>query len=97
MIRPRCGGCHNEIDPDCCHCGDAVQDHRGMSHNHGAVPMGCTCGYITPPPRPMVLADIASPWIWAYTGHVLADGLVFIDPYGDPPMWKSNSPVWHGI
>lgn len=43
--RPRCPECGNETDPDCCHCGDAIKDHRGMSHNHSPVPMGCSCGY----------------------------------------------------
>jgi len=46
-LRPRCPDCGNEIDPDWCHCGDAVKDHRGMSHNHSPVPMGCGCGQVT--------------------------------------------------
>lgn len=41
----KCDDCRNEIDPEWCHCGDAIKDHRGMSHNHSPVPMGCTCGY----------------------------------------------------
>lgn len=40
-----CPDCGNEIDPEWCHCGDAIKDHRGMSHNHSPVPMGCSCGY----------------------------------------------------
>jgi hypothetical protein len=42
--RPKCSDCKNEIDPDVCHCGDAVKDHTGVSHNHSPVPMGCQCG-----------------------------------------------------
>jgi hypothetical protein len=44
----RCEDCENALDPDWCHCGDAIEDHRGMSHNHSPVPMGCTCGYALP-------------------------------------------------
>lgn len=39
-----CSGCGHEVDPDWCHCGDAISDHNGMSHNHSPVPMGCQCG-----------------------------------------------------
>lgn len=39
-----CGGCWHEIDPDCCCCGDSMAGH-GYWNGHGAVPMGCTCGY----------------------------------------------------
>lgn len=46
--RSYCGGCRNEIDPDCCHCGE---DHKSPGTDyyggHGMVPMGCTCGYAT--------------------------------------------------
>ncbi len=49
--RPRCLDCGNEIDPDWCYCGDAIEDHRGMSHNHSAVPMGCDCGRATEDPE----------------------------------------------
>ena len=41
--RPTCPDCGSEIDPKTCWCGDWVKDHVGMSHNHGAVPLGCTC------------------------------------------------------
>jgi hypothetical protein len=39
---PVCPSCHNEIDPDCCHCGVELARHRG--EEHGFVPMGCDCG-----------------------------------------------------
>jgi hypothetical protein len=45
-----CEGCGNEIDPDWCHCGDAIEGHRGMSHNHSPVPMRCQCGREPPEP-----------------------------------------------
>lgn len=41
--RPRCADCGSEIDPDWCHCGDAMEEHAGMNHNHSPVPMGCNC------------------------------------------------------
>jgi hypothetical protein len=43
--RPLCPDCKCEMDPDWCWCGDAEKDHKGMSHNHSFVPMGCQCGY----------------------------------------------------
>lgn len=46
-----CDHCKNEIDPDVCHCGESMESHHGMSHNHSPVPMGCTCGYILPVTR----------------------------------------------
>lgn len=58
MIRPRCADCHNEIDPQTCWCGDDMSDHRGMSHNHSFVAMGCKCGYVSAPPRQMVSLDL---------------------------------------
>lgn len=65
VARPCCAGCGNEIDPDCCWCGDAMADHRGMSHNHGPVPMGCGC-YRTP--REMVLGDLLPvQWCWGFS------------------------------
>ena len=39
-----CAGCLNRIDPDYCHCGDAMESH-GMGSGHSPVPAGCTCGY----------------------------------------------------
>jgi len=44
--RPKCAGCDNEIDPDWCHCGEAMDAHT-ISSNYGPVPLGCTCGYVT--------------------------------------------------
>lgn len=41
--RPICPGCKNEIDPEVCHCGDAIKDHN-IGSGHSAVPMGCDCG-----------------------------------------------------
>lgn len=43
----KCEGCGNRIDPDVCHCGDAMDSH-GMGSEHSPVPMGCTCGYAKP-------------------------------------------------
>lgn len=42
MSAPICPGCGWEIDPDVCHCGEAM-DHHHAEHN--PVPAGCTCGY----------------------------------------------------
>lgn len=45
-----CCGCHNEIDPDTCYCGDPREGHS-WGLGHGFVPMGCTCGrFVTPCP-----------------------------------------------
>lgn len=47
--RPRCPGCKQEIDPDCCCCGDTIVD--GQSHSdHTPVPQGCVCGYVKDEP-----------------------------------------------
>lgn len=43
-----CHGCHNEIDPDCCHCGSPIKSH-GYGDGHLGIPMGCTCGYADQP------------------------------------------------
>ena len=40
----RCGGCHNQIDPDCCCCGSSRTHHDPMELGHSFVPMGCNCG-----------------------------------------------------
>jgi hypothetical protein len=38
-----CEDCGNEIDPDCCHCGE---NHHGYGEGgHPFIPMGCTCGF----------------------------------------------------
>lgn len=42
--RPICGGCKQEIDPDCCHCGSPMELHT-WGDGHSPVPMGCICGY----------------------------------------------------
>jgi len=42
-----CGGCHQEIDPGVCWCGDDIRP--GVVHdNHYPIPMGCVCGYGSP-------------------------------------------------
>lgn len=46
--RSYCTGCKRDIDPDCCHCGDYIKDHRGGDGCHFAVPMGCVCFYAKP-------------------------------------------------
>lgn len=43
MDMPFCGGCERHIDPDCCWCGDWLQNHKAYNQNHGFVPMGCVC------------------------------------------------------
>ena len=43
LERPRCPDCGNEIDPDCCGCGDSREDHNSMWSGHSFVPMGCDC------------------------------------------------------
>lgn len=40
-----CPSCGEQIDPDWCHCGDAIAGHGYGVGGHGAVPMGCVCGY----------------------------------------------------
>lgn len=35
-----CPRCLNEIDPECCWCGDPMKGHTA---EHFAVPMGCDC------------------------------------------------------
>lgn len=39
-----CLGCGWEIDPETCHCGEAMNKHH-MGSGHSPVPAGCTCGY----------------------------------------------------
>jgi hypothetical protein len=46
--RPQCPDCHNEIDPDTCHCGQGINEHGGETHSF--VPMGCQCGREPPIP-----------------------------------------------
>ena len=46
--QPLCYGCGYEIDPDTCHCGDSINSHN-IGSGHSPVPMGCVCGYVTPP------------------------------------------------
>lgn len=46
-----CSGCRNEIDPDCCHCGDLIKNHT-IYFEHIPVPMGCECGYTGDEPDP---------------------------------------------
>lgn len=43
-LPPFCDGCGQEIDPDTCHCGSAMEGGREY-HGHDAVPMGCRCLY----------------------------------------------------
>jgi hypothetical protein len=38
----RCPGCNHWIDPDTCHCGDAIT-HNALLWGHSPVPMGCDC------------------------------------------------------
>lgn len=64
--RSRCEDCKHEIDPDWCWCGDAMADHKGMSHNHSPVPMGCTCGMRLPPR----MSEPSSPDQLSGDGHV---------------------------
>jgi hypothetical protein len=40
-----CQGCGWEIDPECCHCGKALEDHDPYWDGHSPIPAGCTCGY----------------------------------------------------
>lgn len=41
VLRPKCEGCGQEIDPNVCGCGEAID---GKTHDgHNAVPMGCNC------------------------------------------------------
>ena len=40
--REVCSGCDQEIDPDCCGCGDSKQGHSAWG-GHPFVPMGCHC------------------------------------------------------
>lgn len=42
--REICGGCGNEIDPDCCVCGDSKDGHNSWYSGHSFIPMGCNCG-----------------------------------------------------
>ncbi len=43
-ITLKCDGCGNEIDQDCCGCGDSMADHGSpISCGHMPVPMGCDC------------------------------------------------------
>lgn len=41
----KCSGCGNWIDPDVCHCGDAMDQHHTGS-GHSPVPAGCDCGRV---------------------------------------------------
>jgi len=42
--REICPGCHQEIDPDCCGCGDSKEYHASAYNaGHPFIPMGCDC------------------------------------------------------
>ena len=41
--RQVCDGCGQDIDPDCCGCGDSREGHNSMWSGHSFVPMGCDC------------------------------------------------------
>lgn len=43
MSREICDGCGNEIDPECCGCGEERDCHDSMWSGHPFVPMGCDC------------------------------------------------------
>lgn len=60
---PVCPRCGNVIDPEVCWCGDLVSSHHTGS-GHSPVPLGCECGYITPP-LVIELADAA----WTVLNH----------------------------
>jgi hypothetical protein len=38
-----CPGCGNEIDPDCCGCGEMREGHNAWWLGHGFVAIGCDC------------------------------------------------------
>ena len=40
-----CPGCEKQIDPEVCHCGEAVASHGSYS-GHSPVPLGCDCGRV---------------------------------------------------
>ena len=40
----QCPYCHNQIDPETCHCGSGMNGHP-YQLEHNFVPMGCICGY----------------------------------------------------
>ena len=54
-----CFGCERDVDGSTCWCGDAVKGH-GFDSGHGAVPMGCVCGYHNHQPQTVarVLAQL---------------------------------------
>ena len=54
--RPVCPGCNQEIDPDCCYCGDGPGAHKG-AWGHSYVPMGCNCHGLTDKSPAAVPAD----------------------------------------
>lgn len=77
--RPKCEECKQEIDPDWCWCGDAIEDHKGMSHNHSPVRMGCTCGMRLPPLTQETSTEcqgckegwqLSQGWHWDSIGHM---------------------------
>jgi hypothetical protein len=39
-----CPGCHNEIDPEVCWCGNEIERHSPQWDGHNPVPLGCDCG-----------------------------------------------------
>lgn len=39
-----CPVCGQEIDPDCCWCGDYMDNHD-IGSGHSPVPIGCVCGF----------------------------------------------------
>jgi hypothetical protein len=44
MSLETCEGCGCEIDPNFCHCGEAIQSHNAYWSGHSPVPAGCQCG-----------------------------------------------------
>lgn len=44
-VETRCPGCHREIDPDVCGCGEYLDRRHpsAMNCGHSPIPMGCVC------------------------------------------------------
>lgn len=43
VLRPKCVGCGNDIDPLVCWCGDGIDEKESYHDNHHPIPMGCDC------------------------------------------------------
>jgi hypothetical protein len=89
-----CPSCENEIDPEVCHCGDAIKNHSFLNSNHGPIPMGCTCGYAEPPPKPLKMYILVKASLPSHKMIVVAHGVLMAHKAFSHLMFE-NTKTYH--